>query len=367
VAADSQGARMRLDRIGSKGVGLALAAALLFGASAPAAKGLLRGVAPQLLAGFLYLGSGTGLLCRWLARRRVTSPAQGGNEVPLGRADVPWLAGAILSGGVLAPVLLMLGLARTPASGASLLLNLEGVFTAALAWVVFREHVPRRIALGMVAIVTGGVLLAWEGRAAWGGIAGALAVAGACLAWALDNNLTQRISAGDPVQITMLKGLMAGATNTVIALGLGARWPSPPLIATAAVVGFFGYGLSLMLYVRALRELGTARTGAYFSLAPFIGAVLGILLWREPVTIGLLSAAALMGLGLWLHLTERHVHPHTHEALEHAHSHIHDVHHQHLHGPDDPSGEPHTHTHRHEPLTHRHPHYPDIHHRHSHP
>jgi ABC-type nickel/cobalt efflux system permease component RcnA len=132
-------------------------------------------------------------------------------------------------------------------------------------------------------------------------------------------------------------------------------------------VGFFGYGLSLMLYVRALRELGTARTGAYFSLAPFIGAVLGILLWREPVTIGLLSAAALMGLGLWLHLTERHVHPHTHEALEHAHSHIHDVHHQHLHGPDDPSGEPHTHTHRHEPLTHRHPHYPDIHHRHSHP
>jgi hypothetical protein len=153
----------------------------------------------------------------------------------------------------------------------------------------------------------------------------------------------------------------------VIALGLGARWPSPPLIATAAVVGFFGYGLSLMLYVRALRELGTARTGAYFSLAPFIGAVLGILLWREPVTIGLLSAAALMGLGLWLHLTERHVHPHTHEALEHAHSHIHDVHHQHLHGPDDPSGEPHTHTHRHEPLTHRHPHYPDIHHRHSHP
>ena len=358
---------MQLDRMGSKGVALALAAALLFGASAPVAKGLLRAVSPQLLAGLLYLGSGTGLLLLWLARRRLTSSTRDAGEAPLGRKDLPWLTGAILAGGVLGPVLLMLGLAGTPASGASLLLNLEGVFTTALAWVVFREHVPRRIALGMAAIVAGGVLLPWEGQLAWGGLTGPLAVAGACLAWAVDNNLTQRISGSDPVQITMLKGLVAGATNTAIALGLGARWPSGSVLAAAAVVGFLGYGVSLVLYVRAQRELGTARTGAYFSLAPFIGAVLGMLLWREQVTLGFLTAGALMGLGLWLHLTEHHGHRHTHEAVAHTHSHVHDMHHRHAHGPDDPPGEPHTHPHSHEALTHGHPHYPDIHHRHAHP
>jgi drug/metabolite transporter (DMT)-like permease len=358
---------MRLDKIGSRGVGLALAAALLFGASTPLAKGLLRGISPQLLAGLLYLGSGTGLLVLWLARRRSTSFAGRAGEASLSRTDLPWLAGAVVAGGVLGPLLLMLGLERTPASGASLLLNLEAVFTAVLAWVVFREHVHRRIVLGMVAIVAGGVLLSWEGRLAWGGLAGPLAIAGACLAWAVDNNLTQKVSASDPVQITMLKGLVAGATNTAIALGLGARWPSGSVLAAAAVVGFFGYGVSLVLYVRALRELGTARTGAYFSLAPFIGAGLGILLWREPVSPGFVAAAALMGYGLWLHLTERHAHPHMHEALEHTHTHVHDVHHQHIHGADAPPGEPHAHPHRHEPLTHSHPHYPDIHHRHPHP
>jgi drug/metabolite transporter (DMT)-like permease len=353
---------MRLDRMGSKGVGLAFAAALLFGASAPLAKGLLPGTAPQLLAGLVYLGSGTGLFLYWLGRRQAREAA----EASLGRADLPWLAGAILAGGVVGPLLLMMGLTRTPASAASLLLNLEGVFTAGLAWVVFREHVHPRIALGMAAIVAGGVLLSWQGRLAWGGLAGPLAVAGACLAWAVDNNLTQKVSASDPVQITLLKGLVAGATNTGLAFLLGAQWPAAPVLAGALVVGFLGYGVSLVLYVRALRELGTARTGAYFSLAPFIGAALGIVLWRELVTPPFLFAALLMGIGLWLHLTERHEHPHAHETLEHAHAHVHDVHHQHAHAPDDPPGEPHTHWHRHEPLTHTHPHYPDIHHRHPH-
>ncbi len=353
---------MTVDRIGSKGVGLALIAALLFGASAPLAKGLLAGTRPQLLAGLLYLGSGTGLLLYWLAHRQAHEAA----EAPLGRTDLPWLAGAVLAGGVVGPLLLMVGLTSTPASAASLLLNLEGVFTAGLAWIVFREHVHRRIVLGMSAIIAGGVLLSWQGRLAWGGLAGPLAVAGACLAWAVDNNVTQKISASDPVQITMLKGLVAGATNTGIALMLGARSPAAPVMLGALVIGFLGYGASLVLYVRALRELGTARTGAYFSLAPFIGAALAIVLWREPVTTPFLLAALLMAVGLWLHLTERHEHPHVHERLEHAHAHVHDLHHQHAHGPDDPPGEPHTHPHRHEPVTHAHPHYPDIHHRHPH-
>ena len=353
---------MTLDRMGSKAVGLALTAAILFGASAPVAKGLLAGTTPQLLAGLLYLGSGAGLLLYWLARRHARETA----ETPLVRADLPWLAGAILSGGVAGPLLLMVGLTRTPASTASLLLNLEGVFTAGLAWIVFREHVHRRIMLGMAAIVAGGILLSWQGRLTWGGLAGPLAVAGACLAWGIDNNLTQKISASDPVQITMLKGLVAGATNTGLAMLLGGRWPAGPVLLGALVIGFLSYGVSLVLYVRALRELGTARTGAYFSLAPFIGAALALVLWREPVTLSLLLAALLMGVGLWLHLTERHEHAHAHEALEHAHAHVHDFHHRHAHRPDDPSGEPHTHLHRHEPLTHAHPHYPDIHHRHPH-
>lgn len=353
---------MRLDRMDSKGVTAALTAALLFGASTPAAKILLPHSAPQLLAGLLYLGSGTGLLAYWLGRRQVRQAA----EAPLGRRDAPWLAGAIVAGGLLAPALLMIGLTRTPASAASLLLNFEGVFTAGLAWLLFREHVHARIVVGMLAIVAGGALLSWDGRLGWGGLAGPLAVAGACLAWGLDNNLTQRVSAGDPVQIAMLKGVVAGATNTGLAILLGARWPSPGVVLAAFAVGLLGYGVSLVLYVRALRELGTARTGAYFSLAPFIGAVIAVLAWQEPVSPPLIVAALLMGLGLWLHLTEQHEHLHTHEPLEHAHAHRHDSHHRHAHGPNDPTGEPHTHLHRHEPMTHAHPHYPDIHHRHPH-
>jgi drug/metabolite transporter (DMT)-like permease len=353
---------MRLDRMDSRGVGHALLAALLFGASAPAAKGLLPGTAPQLLAGLLYLGSGGGLLLYWLVRHQAREAV----ETPLPRTDLAWLAGAIVAGGVVAPVLLMWGLTRTPASAVSLLLNLEGVFTASLAWILFREHVHPRIMVGMLTIVAGGVLLSWEGRLAWGGVSGPLAVAGACLAWGVDNNLTQKVSASDPVQITMLKGLVAGATNTGLALVLGARLPAAGVLIGALIVGFLSYGLSLVLYVRALRELGTARTGAYFSLAPFIGAAIAIVFWRELVSLPFIVAALLMGLGLWLHLTERHEHPHTHEPLEHAHAHLHDAHHQHAHGPDDPPGEPHTHRHRHEPVTHVHPHYPDIHHRHPH-
>ena len=345
----------------SRGVGAALLAAALFGASTPLAKGLLQDSSPQLLAGLLYLGSGAGLLVVWLGRR-------GGarREAALTSRDLPWLAGAIASGGVLGPFLLMYGLLEASASSASLLLNLEAVFTSAIAWAVFREHVPLRIVLGMVAIVAGGVALSWEGHVAWGSIWGPLAVAGASLCWAIDNNLTQRVSAGDPMQIALLKGLVAGAVNTGLALSLGARLSGPVPVAAAVLVGFFGYGVSLVCFVLALRELGTARTGAYFSLAPFIGAALGLLLYREPVTPLFLAAATLMTLGLWLHLSERHEHRHRHELLEHTHMHVHDEHHQHAHPSGHAPGEPHTHPHRHERLTHSHPHYPDVHHRHGH-
>ncbi|MDP9361139.1 MAG: DMT family transporter [Acidobacteriota bacterium] len=350
----------------SGGIAMALVAAVLFGASAPFAKLLLASSPPQLLAGLLYLGSGIGLGVVWLRRRRSTEVAR---ETPLTKRDVPALAGAIAFGGAIGPVLLMIGLSRTPASAASLLLNLEGVFTALIAWFAFHENFDRRIALGFLAIVAGGVALSWQGGLAGGGIVGPLAVAGACLCWAIDNNLTQKVSAGDPVQIAMLKGLVAGSINTVIALALGASWPSAPRVAAALTLGFLSYGVSLVAFVLALRQLGTARTGAYFSTAPFVGALLSLIVFRERPTSSLIIAAVLMGIGVWLHVSERHEHDHRHEATEHDHPHVHDVHHQHAHAPDDPpvtDPTPHTHRHRHRPLVHSHPHYPDIHHRHAH-
>jgi drug/metabolite transporter (DMT)-like permease len=263
----------------------------------------------------------------------------------------------------------MIGLTGTPASGASLLLNLEGVFTALLAWFVFRENFDRRIALGMLCIVAGGVALSWEGRLTWGGLAGPLAVAGACFCWAIDNNLTQKISAGDPVQIAMIKGLVAGSVNTAIAFLLGANLPAVPRVGAALALGFLSYGVSLVFFVLALRHLGTARTGAYFSTAPFVGAALSLAIFRERPTPIFLAASALMAAGVWLHLTERHEHAHQHEAMDHDHAHVHDGHHQHIHTANDPpvtDPTPHTHRHRHERLAHSHAHYPDIHHRHPH-
>ena len=343
------------------GVALALISAGLFGASTPLAKLLLGAIDSWMMAGVLYLGAGAGLAAVHLCRAALRLPAV---EAPLRRSDVLWLALVILAGGVLGPLLLMFGLARTDGASASLLLNLEGVATMAIAWIAFRENVDTRLLLGALAILAGAALLSWQGRATLD--VGAALIAGACLCWGVDNNLTRKLSSADPVQIAMLKGLIAGTINLVIALGHGAAFPSDAAIAAAAVVGFFGYGVSFALFVLALRHLGTARTGAFFSLAPFVGAVLSIALIGEAITFQLVIAGLLMALGLWLHLSEQHEHEHAHEALEHEHRHRHDAHHQHAHDADTPSGEPHSHWHRHAPMVHRHPHYPDIHHRHGH-
>lgn len=342
------------------GIVEALAAAALFGATTPLAKLLVGAVPPLLLAALLYLGSGVGLLGWWLWRRHVR------HEAALTRHDLPWLAGATLAGGVIGPVLLMLGLVHTSASSASLLLNLEGVFTALLAWSVFRENFNRRIAFGMALIVAGGVWLSWTDDTGWGLSPWALAIAGACLAWAIDNNLTRKISAGDPVQIAGLKGLVAGVTTGVIALAMGYGLPSAAVATAAAVAGLLGYGVSLVLFVLALRRLGAARTGAYFSIAPFVGAAFSLVLLRETPGIAFWGAAGFMAAGVWLHLRERHEHRHVHEPVTHDHAHLHDDHHHHVHDFPWDGTEPHAHVHRHAPLAHSHPHYPDIHHRHGH-
>lgn len=339
----------------------ALLAAALFGASTPFAKLLVGELPPILLAGLLYLGSGIGLTVVRLIRDRGWKPAG------LARSEWPWLFGAILFGGVLGPVSLLFGLMTTSGSTASLLLNLEAVLTAAIAWVVFKENADRRIVLGMVVIVAGGVVLSWpttESSASnW---IGPLAVAIACLCWAIDNNLTRKVSASDALFIAGTKGLTAGTVNTLIAVALGAALPDTGIMLATMTVGLLGYGISLILFVLALRGLGTARTGAYFSTAPFIGAAVALVLLGESTTLSFWLAAGLMAWGVWLHLTEHHEHGHVHEPMEHRHPHVHDEHHQHLHDFNWDDDKPHDHGHRHVAVAHKHPHFPDIHHRHAH-
>jgi drug/metabolite transporter (DMT)-like permease len=340
------------------GVLAALAAAALFGASTPIAKLLLDAASPWLLAGLLYLGSGLGLLV-------VRSLSRSG-RVSVPRNERVWLAGAIAAGGVVAPVLLLYGLTRMPASGASMLLNAEGLFTALIAWFAFKENFDRRILAGMLAIIAGAVILSWPADARFGSAWPALAILAACFAWGLDNNLTRRVSLSDATFIAMAKGLAAGSVNIALASIADFSIPAIPALGASLVLGFFSYGLSLTLFVVALRHLGTARTGAYFSTAPFVGAALALVLLREPLTWQFAGAAALMALGVWLHLSERHEHSHRHEAMEHTHEHEHDEHHRHAHDEPVPPGTKHTHRHRHDPLEHSHPHFPDAHHRHPH-
>ncbi|CAN7649547.1 DMT family transporter [Devosia sp. LjRoot16] len=342
------------------GVPLALGSAILFGASAPVSKLLLGAMDPWLLAGVLYLGAGLGLGLVHFAR---AASGWGRREAPLRRADLPWLVAVILFGGVLGPLLLVFGLSLTSAASGSLLLNLEGLMTMGIAWLVFRENVDRRLLLGAAAILAGAVVLSWQGRDASFDIGGLL-IAGACLAWGIDNNLTRKLSSADPIQIATIKGLAAGATNLALALLLGAQLPAASILAAGGLAGFLGIGVSLVMFMLALRHLGTARTGAYFSLAPFIGALISLMVFQEALTVQFAVAGVLMAVGLWLHLAERHEHEHIHELLEHEHAHVHDAHHQHAH--DGPATEPHSHRHRHGELRHAHPHYPDLHHRHRH-
>jgi drug/metabolite transporter (DMT)-like permease len=349
---------VRLPALRHPGVQAALVSAVLFGVSTPLAKLLLGDVGPWLLAGLLYTGSGLGLWAYRLIRRPP--------RVRLARADVAPLVGAVAAGGVVAPVLLMVGLTAMPASGASLLLNAEAVFTALLAWIVFREHVHRRIVLGMAAIVAGAVVLSVPSGVALGSPVPALAILGACLCWGLDNNLTRRVALTDATWIAAVKGAVAGPLNLVVAAALGAQLPSSPgAVAGALALGLVAYGVSLVLFIRALGAVGTARAGAYFAVAPFVGAVLAVLL-GDPLTWSLAAGGVLMGVGVWLHLTETHDHEHAHDAVEHTHRHTHDEHHQHEHAEPVRAGAWHSHPHVHEAVTHAHEHFPDAHHRHDH-
>ena len=350
---------------------IALLAAALFGASAPFAKILLQNINPWWLSAILYLGSGMGVTLIFIKSKLTKKETL----FELTRKDLPWLLGSILFGGILGPTLLMYGLSQIDGTAGSLLLNMEGVFTAFLAWFIFKEHFDKKIFIGMLFILCGGFILSLPQNiftqfewTTFTSSPGSLLILGACLSWGIDNNLTRNISASNPYEITAIKSLIAGATNAVIAASISPIIPPLPYFALGSLVGFLGYGLSLILFVHSLRSLGTSRTSAYFATAPFVGAILSLLILNESLNLNLFISAIFMGLGVWLHLTESHNHDHHHHFMEHQHEHVHDDHHPHHHDSDvefDPK-KPHSHWHSHEPLIHAHPHYPDIHHRHEH-
>jgi drug/metabolite transporter (DMT)-like permease len=343
-----------------RGAALGLGAAALFGLSAPAAKVLLGEVSPVLLAGLLYLGAAVGL---W--SHRVLAPAS--RESGLRRADLPKLAAVVLSGGILGPISMLLGLSRVSGLTGSLLLNLEAPFTVLLALVVFREHLGQDGVLAVVLIFAGALLLKLEPGALSADTVGILLLAGACACWAIDNNLTQRLSLRDPFAIVRVKTLVAGVANTSIALSvLGAELPAGRYVALAMALGCLSYGLSVVLDAYALRFIGAAREAAYFATAPFVGALASVAFLGDRLRWYDLPAMGAMVLGVIFLLRERHAHEHEHELLEHEHLHEHDLHHRHEHSPSDPPGNVHSHPHRHDPLRHEHAHVPDAHHRHRH-
>lgn len=366
---------MASDKHDITGVLLATASAALFGLSTPFAKLLEREIAPIMLASLFYLGTGIGFAV--LSACSVSKKKQA-KVLFLRRSDLAALTVVVTSGGVFAPICLMLGLSQSTATTASLLLNLEAVLTALIAWFYFHENCDRRIILGMLSITAGGAILSFNtntdlAATTLSSISGPALIALACLGWAIDNNFTRKIAAADPQQIAMIKGLVAGLVNFALAMLLGQKLPSPATTVGALLLGFIGYGLSLVFYVRALRDLGNARTSAYFATAPFIGALTALLIFHEPITLSLALAALLMGCGVYLHISENHQHSHQHEFMMHEHEHVHDLHHNHKHEDDDepPKREdgseiPHTHKHQHEALIHSHKHYPDLHHRHKH-
>ncbi len=343
----------------------ALSAAALFGASAPLSKLLLREIDPIPLAAFLYLGSGIGSWLLFIFQR--TSSGGQSAEAQLSRTDIPWLAAAVLAGGVAAPILLLLGLNRTPASTASLLLNFECVATTLIAVLAFREAVDRRILWAVGLITLASILLTWTGGK-WGMSLGALGILGACFLWGLDNNLTRHISAKNPLVIVGIKGLGAGAFSLVLTILLLKPMPAAGTIGLALLVGAICYGLSIQLFILALRGLGAARTGALFGIAPFVGTALSLLLLRDTPQALFWMALPVMLLGAWLMLTEDHRHQHIHESLEHTHAHSHpDEHHIHAHPIEEAkASRTHAHAHWHEELAHSHTHAPDLHHRHLH-
>ncbi len=357
---------VRIHMIKSKhftSLSMAIGAAILFGINAPLAKALLGSMPPTLLASFLYLGCGLGVLIFKFAKPLFNKNKN--VETGIKAKDLPWLAGVILTGGVAAPIVLMFSLKTTPAATASLLLNFEAVSTALIATLFFKESLGKRVWASVAIITIAAVILTWDHTSEWGLSMGAVGIVCACLLWGADNNMTRMISLKDPLVITMVKGFGAGTVSLIISLLTAAEFPGLKQVFSALLLGAFSYGFSIVLFILALRQLGVARTSAFFGSAPFIGSIISIMVFGEIPTLQFFISLPIMIVGAILIIGEKHEHMHIHEYLQHDHMHRHDdLHHNHAH--DDGFSGAHSHAHVHEAIVHSHPHMPDIHHRHKH-
>lgn len=338
-------------------------AALFFGCITPATKFLANDLPPQSMAGLLYVFAGIGLLAILLFKQDFLNSFS-----RIQRKDYKWFSLATVFGGILGPAFLTYGVHYISGSTASLLLNLEAVLTSLIAWYIFKEHFEKKIVYGMILIILGCLTLSLNSTVTSGADQplGFFLICLACLSWGIDNNVTRNISHLDPILIASFKGLIAGSTNLLLGYLIGEKLTLNIEILQIGVIGFFGVGVSLVAFIVSLGSIGTARTGAIFSTAPFIGSILSILFLSESMTLPLAIALLLMAGGVWFHLSEDHDHEHSHSELAHSHEHVHDEHHQHRHSANEEAGEPHTHHHAHLPMRHKHPHFPDIHHQHEH-
>jgi drug/metabolite transporter (DMT)-like permease len=340
---------------------LALLSAALFGISPVFAKQLVGEISPLLLAGLLYLGSGLALT----GRMAVAGERPIFQLLALKRASVLKLLGAVAAGGILAPLFLVYALKFATAFDVSLLLNLEPVATTLIAYLIFHEHVSGTVWFGKLLLLAGAAVLVFATGTATSISYGGLFVLAACVFWGIDNNLTRDVEDLSPTVLAGVKGLVAGSFNSILAVILSLATIGPRPLAASLLLGALSYGVSLVLFVKALRALGAARTSTYFATGPFWGTLLSVLFLGENPSGPHWVAAWLMGLGILTLYRENHVHEHVHEEMTHSHRHRHDEHHQHSHeGTEGP--EPHVHAHTHRRLVHSHWHLPDIHHRHTH-
>lgn len=345
---------------------VALVASILFGASSPISKMLLGEIQPIPLASFLYLGSGIGLLIYKLVNIKMKK--QMISEAPLKRKDIPWLFGAVTVGGIIAPIILLNSLKITPASTASLLLNFEGVATTIIAILFFKENVGKQIIAAIFTITLASIFLSWDFKNQWGLSSGSLGIILACFCWGIDNNFTRNISDKNPFDIVTVKGIIAGSFSLTLSIILKNKMPEFKIVIIAMIIGFFCYGISTVLFVFAMRDLGSTRTSALFGTAPFIGTILSFIILKDVPNSLFFISLPIMIIGTVLLLKEEHNHLHSHELLQHEHRHKHtDGHHNHEHtdGQIIKNGS-HSHLHVHEKIEHSHPHSPDIHHRHIH-
>jgi drug/metabolite transporter (DMT)-like permease len=342
----------------------AIISAVLFGLSAPLSKLLLGDISATALAGLLYLGAFAGLTLYSVVTHQKSATAES-NANKLEKKDWPWLLGATAAGGIVAPISLLIGLNLVSGFAGSLLLNMEGLCTALIAVAVFKENSGRNLWLALICMTAAGVFLSWDSTQSHFNIAGPLLILLATFCWGIDNNLTRHISEKNPVQITTVKGLIAGAVSLSLALILNQKIPWSISIFYALLLGAFSVGISLVFFIKALKGLGASRTGTFFSMGPFVGALASLVIFKNWTEWIILPAFIFMAAGMWFIFNERHAHTHLHPNVTHSHAHKHDdLHHTHEHQP--PVKGTHTHEHIHPPLSHTHVHWPDTHHRHAH-